>query len=86
MINYESIYGVSLGPTRSRHQNYGFKIKAFGNDTHHCPATAAENYIEGYVEGKIDYGEDDERLQLMHLSGKQLKDLLQHLVDLDAPD
>ncbi len=86
MINKESIYVVSLGPTRSRQQKYGFRIKNFDHDMHHCPVTAAENYIEGYVEGQNDYGEDDELLQLMHLSGDQLKELLQTLVDLDAPE
>tara|TARA_Y100000593_G_scaffold41009_1_gene78860 strand:+ start:222 stop:488 length:267 start_codon:yes stop_codon:yes gene_type:complete len=86
MINDESIYVVSLGPTRSRLRPYGFKVKTFSNDMHHCPVTAAENYIEGYVEGQNDYGEDDELLQLMHLSGKQLKELLQRLVELDAEE
>jgi hypothetical protein len=84
MIIDDSIYVVSFGPTRSRHQNYGFKIKTFDNDMHYCPITAAENYIEGYVEGH--YGEDSELLQMMHLSGKQLKELSQTLVDLDAPE
>lgn len=81
MINKESIYVVTQGELWE-----GFKIKEFEEESHFCIVSAALNYIDGYAAALKEHGLDGDRdyCQIMHLSGKQLKELLQTLVDLDG--
>ncbi len=78
MIIDDSIYVLSMNPHVG-----GFEITCFAEGLSSCPVTAAENYIEGYYHGVRDYGVEGQPMML-HLSGKQLKELSQTLVDLDA--
>tara|TARA_B100001123_G_C14665493_1_gene771364 strand:- start:232 stop:525 length:294 start_codon:yes stop_codon:yes gene_type:complete len=82
MIKNDSIYVVTHGQLWE-----GFKIKEFEYDGHICTVSAARNYIEGYVEALKERGLDGNRnyCQIIDVDGKQLKELLQTLVDLDAP-
>ena len=77
MIIDDSIYVVSMNP------HGRFEITCFADNLNRCPVSAAENYIEGYCHGVRDYGIEGQPMML-HLSGKQLKELSQTLVDLDA--